>query len=138
MPVDNGRNAQLAPDEPALLALFGPLQHKAQTSIVAFAFDAIKAMPPTFETDTPGFTQAHAVGGLIGPCGQCLSGHGVQMVSDPATVGGLGEGVQAILGEPVLLAQLRESGGALLFVGAWKRTGGLPGGVQAHVAQALL
>jgi hypothetical protein len=102
------------------------LQHKAQTRIVAFAFDAIEAMPTTFEADPLGFTQAHAVGGPIGPCGEGLSGHGVQMVSDPATVGGLSEGVQAILGEPVLLAQLRESGVALLFVGAWKRTGTYP------------
>ena len=62
-PVDQGRDAVGAPQQPPQVSLLGGLEHEAQSRIVALAFQAVEAAPPAAKAHAFRLAQAHPVDG---------------------------------------------------------------------------
>src|SRR5258708_912424 len=138
VPVDEGWQPILTPNQPALGAIFSLLQLKTQTRVVAFILNAIQATTFAPKAHPFGLAYRHAIKGLVRSARQGLGDHRFHMVSQPTDAGGFGKGVQAIFRKLIPLAQSRKGGLALLLLSAWQGTGGLPGRISPHEAQAAL
>src|SRR5260370_17281720 len=134
-PVDEGKGAVLGPDEPPLVTLFWWLQHEPHPGIVALALDAIQATSLALEADTFGLAETDLISRLIGAGRQRLGGDGIDVVSNPGTIGTLSEVMQGILRETVVLPELGECRRTVLFMCLWYGTRSLPCRVSPHPVQ---
>ena len=135
-PVDQGRDAVLAPEQPPLVSLMGRLEHKAQSGIVALALEAIKATSTAVKAHPPGLAKAHPVSGQVGARGQGLRGYGIEVVSYPGAVRVFGNRMQGVGREAVGVPQKREGCAALLLVRPGDGPCLLPPWVSPHPSQA--
>jgi hypothetical protein len=138
IPVDEGRELIVLPNEQSLLAFCGFLEHKAQAGIVALVLDTREAASSALEAHASGLTQADPIERLVRSGRERLGEHRVQMVSQPADACGFRKGVQPILGKPILLAQRAKGGCSFLFLGTRERTSPLPGRIGSHLPQSAL
>ena len=137
LPVDEGRQVVVFPDEKALISVFRFLQHKAQSSIVAFVLDAGEATTMTAKTHPESLSQADAVEGAIGTTRQGLREYRIEVLGQPAHSESFAGFVQGVLRKPILLAQRRKCSGSLLFLRVWNGTGDLPDWISPHGPQPL-
>ena len=137
IPIDEGSDAIVAPDEPACSSFLCWLQDKTHAGIVALALDAIQSSAFTAKTHPSGFVQADAIGGMIRPAGKGLCHRGINMIRDPGDAGAFGVAVQRVFRKLLLLSQTGESATAFLFVGARDGVGGLPLRIAAHLSQSF-
>src|SRR5215469_2125501 len=84
LPVDDGRQVVVFPDEKALVPFLRLLQHKPQPGIIALVFETGEASPPAFEADAAGLSQTEASEGAIGATCQGLSEDSIEVLGDPA------------------------------------------------------
>jgi len=135
VPVDEGWELIVLPNEEALLAFFRLLEHKAQTGIVALILEACEAASSAFEAHAAGLAQADPLESVIGSGCQGLSEHRIQVVGQPVHPQGFACLVQRVLRKAVLLAHTPESDCAVLFARARNSPGRLPGRIGPHRSQ---
>jgi len=138
IPVDEGRELIVLPDQEALMPLFGLLEHEAQSCIVALILDAGEAASPTLETDPASFPQADPIERVVCPGRERLGEHRIQVVSDPGDACRGGKGVQPILREAVPLPQGAKGNRSLLLVRTRNGASPLPRRICPHATQAFL
>ena len=137
VPVNQGLHLVPFPQEITPVALLGWLQHKAQARIVALVLDAGETPSSAFEAHAAGEAQTDPIEGVIGPRGEGLREHRIQMLRDPVhPQGGCGS-MQRRLREAIALPKGSKGRAAFLWLGPRNGTCHLPGGVCPHAAQAL-
>jgi hypothetical protein len=104
MPINQRREAVFAPDQPTLTTFFRTLEFEAQSRLTPFILHTVEAAPLAPKADVLGFAETDAIDRLIGTGCQRLRQPGIDMVSDPATIGRLDKLVQGILGEAIGLS----------------------------------
>ena len=127
VPIDEGQQAVVFPDEPALLSFCRLLQHKAQPGSSAFILDAGKTTAATAKPYPFGFTQADPLEGMIGSRCHCLREDRIQVIDQPADAQLTRQFVQGLLGKAVALPQGRKGSPPLLCAAASNGAGRLPG-----------
>ena len=137
VPIDQGSQAVVTPDQPALIACCGLLEHEADPLLVGLALQAWEPASRAAEAHSTGFAHADAIGGLIGATRQGLGGIGIQVLSDPGRIRLCGEGMRCVFRKAELLAQRRKSGFACLLLGTRDEVSLLPSYIGTHPAQAL-
>src|SRR5437763_5685022 len=137
VPVDQRREAAFTPNEPALIALFGGLEDKAQPRLIPFIFHAVEAAPLALEAGVLCEAPTDAIDRLIGASRQRLRHHRIDMLGDPTAVGRLDKLMQGIFGETIYLSQRGERLFALLLVCLLNGACLLPRRVGSHVPQSL-
>ena len=103
MPVDDGRDDLLIPDQETAIAGDG-VQHEAHAGVVAFALHAIDASALTPGAHPFGLAYADPIGSLIGACSESLSHGALDVLSDPGDTGSLGILVHLIFREVIFCA----------------------------------
>ena len=137
VPIDEGWQLVVMPDEPGRVAFFGCLQHKTDPACVGLALDAVEASTTTAKPDLPRLSQTDSLRRLKGTGGELLRGITVHVVGDPTGSGQRREGVQAVFREAVRLAQLGEQGRALLLLCSGEATCLSPARIGPHLLEAL-
>jgi hypothetical protein len=138
LPINQGAQSVVFPDQSALIPFCWRLEHETQARIGALVFETGKSASPTLKAHAPSLAHTDAIEGAVGAGGERLSQHRIQVLGHPRDPQVSCEPVKGVLGEAVALPQGSEGCLALLGVCAGDGAGHLPVWVSSHVAQAAL
>src|SRR5438128_858297 len=137
VPVNEGRQTILVPNEMALVPFLRFLQGKAQPRIIPLVLDAGKPSSSTLEPHPSGLTQADTIEGTIGARRQRLGQHRLDVLGNPAHTQSFDSLMQGGRSFAMKLSQGRESSRPFLLVSARESTRRLPRRICSHLAQAF-
>src|SRR5262249_961892 len=101
-PVDEGADPFFPPDEPALVAFMGRLEHETDPLRSGLALQTLQPASIAAEVNPPGCADADAIGGVIGTTRQRLGRLGVEVVCDPGGIRLGRKGMQGVFRKAML------------------------------------